>query len=61
MLAEFHWLRPAWLLAVPVVVALAFLLGRRQLGAGNWRNIIDPALMPYVLSRAPGRGTDYRW
>jgi len=61
MLADFHWLRPAWLLAIPLVVAVAVLLARRQLGAGNWRNIIDPALMPYVLSRTPGRGTDYRW
>jgi Ca-activated chloride channel family protein len=61
MLADFHWLRPAWLLAIPLVVAVAVLLARRQLGAGNWRNVIDPALMPYVLSRAPGRGTDYRW
>ena len=61
MLADFHWLRPAWLLAIPFVVALAVLLARRQLGAGNWRDIIDPALMPYVLSRTPGRGADYRW
>ncbi len=61
MLADFHWLRPAWLLAIPLVVALAVLLARRQLGAGNWRDIIDPALMPYVLSRTPGRGSDYRW
>jgi len=61
MLADFHWLRPAWLLAIPVVVAVAVLLARRQLGAGSWRNIIDPELMPHVLSRAPGRGTDYRW
>jgi Ca-activated chloride channel family protein len=37
------------------------LLARRQLGAGHWRDIIDPALMPYVLSRTPGRGSDYRW
>ena len=61
MLADFHWLRPAWLLAIPLVVAVAVLLARRQLGSGNWRNIIDPALMPHVLSRTPGRGTDYRW
>lgn len=61
MLAELHWLRPAWLLAVPLIVVLAALLGRGRLGAGNWRDVIDPALMPYVLSRAPGRGTDYRW
>ena len=61
MPADFHWIRPAWLLAIPIVVAVAVLLARRQLGAGHWRDIIDPALMPYVLSRTPGRGTDYRW
>ena len=61
MPADFHWIRPAWLLAIPVVVAVAVLLARRQLGAGHWRDIIDPALMPYVLSRTPGRGSDYRW
>ncbi|MGB5490197.1 MAG: VWA domain-containing protein [Woeseiaceae bacterium] len=61
MLAEFHWLRPAWLLAVPLVIFFAAMLGRGRLGSGNWRDVIDPALMPYVLSRAPGRGTDYRW
>jgi Ca-activated chloride channel family protein len=61
MPADFHWLRPAWLLAIPVVVALAVLLARRQLGAGHWRDVVDPALMPYVLSRAARRGTDWRW
>lgn len=61
MLAEFQWLRPEWLLAIPLVVLIAVLLARGRLGAGNWSNIIDPELMPYVLSRAPGRGADYRW
>ena len=61
MLADFHWIRPAWLLVVPVIVALAVLLARRQLGAGHWRDVIDPILMPHVLSRTPGRGTDHRW
>ncbi len=61
MPADFHWLRPDWLFAVPVVVAIAFLLARGKLGAGNWESVIDPALMPFVLSRDPGRGKDYRW
>ena len=61
MPADFHWIRPEWLLAVPVVVVIAVLLARRQLGAGHWRGVVDPALMPHVLSRTPGRGTDWRW
>jgi Ca-activated chloride channel family protein len=61
MLAEFHWLRPEWLFGLPVLVVLAVMLARGKLGAGNWEAVIDPELMPYVLSRDPGRGTDYRW
>ncbi len=61
MLADFHWLRPAWLLVIPAIIVVAVMLARRQLGAGNWREIIDPALMPHVLSRTPGRGRDHRW
>jgi Ca-activated chloride channel family protein len=44
-----------------VLVVLAVLLARGKLGAGSWQAVIDPALMPYVLSRNPGRGTDHRW
>ncbi len=58
---DFQWLRPEWLLAIPLVVLLAVLLARGRLGSGNWRDVIDPALLPFVLSRAPGRGADYRW
>jgi Ca-activated chloride channel family protein len=61
MPADFHWIRPEWLLAIPAVVAIAVLLARRQLGAGQWRGVVDPELMPHVLSRTPGRGTDWRW
>ncbi len=61
MPADFHWLRPDWLFAVPVIIGLAVLLARGKLGAGNWESVIDPALMPFVLSRDPGRGKDYRW
>ncbi|MGB5333344.1 MAG: hypothetical protein WBN05_12470, partial [Woeseiaceae bacterium] len=61
MLADFHWLRPAWLLAIPLVLLLAVVFARGRLSSDSWRNVIDPALMPYVLSRAPGRGIDYRW
>ena len=61
MLAEFHWLRPEWLFAAPAVLLFAALLARGKLGTGNWRAVIDAELLPFVLSRAPGRGSDYRW
>ncbi len=61
MPAEFQWLRPEWLFAIPALVLIAVLLARGKLGSGNWQAVIDPELMPFVLSRDPGRGTDYRW
>jgi len=61
MPADFHFLRPDWLFAIPVVILLAVILARRQLGAGNWQQVIDERLMPHVLSRTPGQGRDRRW
>ena len=61
MPADFHFIRPEWLLAIPAAIVIAVLLARRQLGAGHWRDVIDPALMPHVLSRRRGRGVDWRW
>ncbi len=61
MPADFQWLRPEWLLAIPLVVALAVVFARHQLGTGQWRDVVDAALMPYVLSRVPGRGGGRRW
>ena len=61
MLADFHFLRPEWLLALPVIVALTVYFARRRLGSGSWETIVSPALAPYVLSRSRGRSSDHRW
>ena len=61
MPAEFHFLRPEWLWAIPAVVAAGILLARRRLGAGSWQNVVDPALAPHVLSGSPNRKSDLRW
>ncbi|MDH3351490.1 MAG: VWA domain-containing protein [Gammaproteobacteria bacterium] len=61
MLADFHFLRPDWLWAVPAVIACAILLARRKLGAGSWQQVVDAALAPHVLSRSASRRADYRW
>ncbi len=61
MLADFHWIRPEWLWALPLVVLVTLSLARRRLAAGSWQHIIDPALVPYVLSRTQVKGLNYRW
>ncbi|MGI9225169.1 MAG: VWA domain-containing protein [Woeseiaceae bacterium] len=61
MPAEFHFLRPEWLWAIPAVIAVAVLLAKRQLGPGSWQKVIDPALMPYVLSGSASRRSGSRW
>jgi Ca-activated chloride channel family protein len=61
MPAEFHFLRPEWLWAIPVVIAVAVLLAKRELGPGSWRKVIDPALVPHVLSGSASRRSGLRW
>jgi Ca-activated chloride channel homolog len=61
MLADFLWLRPDWLWALPLVVLLTVAMARRELAPGSWQRIIDPALAPYVLSRSASPRYSYRW
>lgn len=61
MPAEFHFLRPEWLLAIPLVAALTWLLYRRRLAPGNWQRVIDPQLAPHVLARRGEQGSAWRW
>jgi len=61
MLAEFHFLRPEWLWALPLIVGVTVLLARRLLAAGNWQDVVDESLAPHVLSLSANRRSDYRW
>ncbi len=61
MLAEFRFLRPEWLVALPFVIGLAVYFARRRFGSGSWETVVSPALAPYVLSRSRGRSSDRRW
>ncbi|MDH3274470.1 MAG: VWA domain-containing protein [Gammaproteobacteria bacterium] len=61
MPADFHFLRPDWLWVLPLIIAAVILLAYRKLGTGNWQNVVDPALAPFVLSRSAKRRSDYRW
>jgi Ca-activated chloride channel family protein len=61
MPAEFHFLRPDWLWALPAVLLAVTLLARRQLGPGSWHNVVDAPLAPHVLSSSASRNADFRW
>lgn len=61
MLAEFHFLRPDWLWALPLVILATVLLAYRRLAAGSWQNVVSPALAPFVLSHSQNRQGQYRW
>ena len=49
MIGDFHWLRPAWLLALIPLALLLWLQYRRKRQGGNWQTVCDPQLLPYIL------------
>lgn len=53
-MAELHFLRPGWLLALPIGVGLILYLFRLQGRGGAWRNVVDRALQPFVLTASDG-------
>ena len=44
-LANFHFIRPAWLMCLPVIALLAWQLGRRTDALRGWRRLIEPDLL----------------
>jgi Ca-activated chloride channel family protein len=46
---------------LPLVAIVAFAMAKRALAPGNWQRVIDPALVPYVLSRSASKRHSYRW
>jgi Ca-activated chloride channel family protein len=50
-LAEFHFIRPYWLLALIPYLALLVVMLRNKLGQGNWSAVCDAALLPYLLQQ----------
>lgn len=48
-LADLHFLRPGWLLALLPAAAVLWLLWRNRLAGGSWSRICDAELLPYLL------------
>ncbi|MDO9107050.1 MAG: VWA domain-containing protein [Methylovulum sp.] len=47
--AEFHFIRPYWLLAMLPVLAITLLILRSKLSQGLWSSVCDAELLPYLL------------
>ncbi len=56
-LADFHFLRPAWLFALILLPLAPVLLARRQRDPSGWSQHCDSDLLPHVVIRTP---TPYR-
>ena len=59
LIKQLHFLRPAWLLALPLVWAWVVWLARRRSRDGNWAGLIDPELLS-GLRLAANDGTAVR-
>ena len=46
LIRQFQFLRPLWLLALPLLWGLGIWLARRRTGSGSWAQLIDPELLP---------------
>mgnify|MGYP001130857811 CR=1 FL=1 len=59
--AQFHFLRPLWLLAIIPAFALALLLWRRKSSGANWRAAIAPELIEHLLESAQQVRAQWPW
>lgn len=60
LLADFHFLRPAWLLALAALPLLWLALARRGANAGAWRGAVDAHLLAHLLADEPAHARS-RW
>jgi Ca-activated chloride channel family protein len=49
VIGEFHFLRPLWLLALPLALALAWIVARREDVRSRWRGLIEPQLLDHLV------------
>lgn len=61
LMQDFHFLRPAWLLALPLLWGLVLWLARRRGRDGNWASLIDPELLPALRLDGGGQPGRSPW
>ncbi len=55
MIEQFHFLRPEWLLALPLALLAVLLLAKRKRSRQHWQKVVDAALLPHLLVEQPRR------
>ncbi len=58
-LAQFHFLRPLWLLAILPAVLLIMYFWRQKSSAANWRGAINESLLSHLIEG--GSNKSHRW
>src|SRR3990167_7951074 len=56
-----HWLRPFWLLLVPLLAWLIWHLWHRQQRAGRWQSLLPPAFHQVLLGGISRRNSRLPW
>ena len=59
LIHDFHFLRPLWLFALPLLWLLVYWLARRRRNDGDWSGLIDAELLP-ALQLDAGRAAGMR-
>lgn len=50
MIEQFHFLRPAWLMLLPVLVILLWQGFQRRHSSRSWQSVVDAKLLPHLLA-----------
>ena len=61
MLADFHFLRPWWLLAMIPAAIVLFLLIKNKYRRGEWSEVCDAELLPFILQEEPIQSHPGSW
>lgn len=61
MLADFHFLRPWWLLALLPAALVLFSLLKNKAQRGDWTRVCDAELLPYILQEQPTQTRNGGW
>lgn len=66
LLAEFHFIRPGWLLLLPIAILLWWLAGNAEDSLRGWRSMIQPELLEALtveeqVQNPESTGTVARW